>query len=131
MVRGLGGQHARPRGGPRRSPPTTVGCRARRTVPVRRRRRQWLTPRDGQDRRVPSMAGRDVAWVAEAAGVEPGYVERLVDAGILGPPATDGYGPGDARRAALVRMLEIGGLPLDGIAAAVRQGTLSLAFVDL
>jgi len=77
------------------------------------------------------MTEHDAAWVAEVAGVEPTYVARLVDLGILGPPASDGYGPGDARRAALVRMLEVGGLPLDGLAAAVRRDRLSLAFVDL
>src|SRR5262245_1942109 len=73
-------------------------------------RRQRPTPGRGGTVEFPSMTGHDLAWVAEVAGVEPGYVERLAEAGILGPPAPDGYGPGDARRAALVRMLEIGGL---------------------
>src|SRR5262245_856191 len=77
------------------------------------------------------MTGLDVEWVAEVAGVEPAYVARLAELGILDPSAADGYGPGDARRAALVRMLEVGGLPLNGIAAAVRRDKLSLAFVDL
>jgi len=77
------------------------------------------------------MTRHDATWAAEVAGVEPAYVVRLADLGILDPPAPDGYGPGDARRAALVRMLEGGGLPLEGIAAAIRDGTLSLAFVDL
>jgi adenylate cyclase len=77
------------------------------------------------------MAEGDAAWVAEAAGVEPAYIARLAELGILGPLELSGYGPGDARRAALVRTLELAGLPLEGIAAAVRQGTLSLAFVDL
>src|SRR5690242_3609481 len=76
------------------------------------------------------MVEHDAAWAAEAAGTEQAYVVRLSELGILGPEGPSGYGPGDARRAALVRTLELGGLPLDQIAAAVHQGRLSLGFVD-
>jgi len=77
------------------------------------------------------MIEHDAAWVAETAGVELAYVARLADLGVLGPSGPGGFSAGDARRAALVRTLELGGLPLDAIAAAVRQGGLSLDFVDL
>jgi adenylate cyclase len=76
------------------------------------------------------MIGHDAAWVAEAAGVDEAYVVRLSGLGILAPETPSGYGAGDARRAALVRTLELGGLPLEHIATAVREGRLSLGFVD-
>jgi len=76
------------------------------------------------------MVEHDAAWVAEAAGIEQAYVIRLSELGILGPPAPSGYGAGDARRAALVRTLDLGGLPPEHIATAVREGRLSLGFVD-
>jgi adenylate cyclase len=68
--------------------------------------------------------------VARRAGVDPDYVDRLVEVGILKPGPGDALSPGDVRRARWVRSLELAGVPLDGIAAAVRQGTLSFSFLD-
>jgi adenylate cyclase len=68
--------------------------------------------------------------VARRAGVEPDYVDRLVELGILRPGTGDGFSPGDVRRASWVRSLERAGVPLDGLAAAVRQGDLSFSFMD-
>ncbi len=73
----------------------------------------------------------DRADAAQRAGVEPAYVDRLLELEVLAPGAADGrFTDGDVRRLALVKMLEGSGLPLDGIAAAVRDGKLSLAFMD-
>jgi adenylate cyclase len=69
--------------------------------------------------------------VAQRAGVDAGYVDSLVELGILTPGARDTYSPGDARRARLMQSLERAGVPLDGMASAVRDGALSLAFLDL
>jgi len=69
--------------------------------------------------------------VAQRAGVDPDYVARLVELGILTPGEGETFSPGDARRARLVQSLERAGVPLDGMAAAVRNGALSLAFLDL
>ncbi len=66
---------------------------------------------------------------ARRAGVKPEYVDRLVGLGILGPSG-GAFSKGDVRRIALMETLERAGLPLDGIAAAIGQGRLSLSFMD-
>lgn len=76
------------------------------------------------------MSGLDIADVAARAGVDAAYVERLVDLGAVAPDGDGRFGPGDVRRVTLVRTLERSGVPLEGIGAAVRDGALSLAFVD-
>jgi adenylate cyclase len=68
--------------------------------------------------------------VAQRAGVDPDYVDRLVELGILTPAAGQAFSPGDALRARWVQSLERAGAPLDGIAAAVRDGALSLSYLD-
>jgi class 3 adenylate cyclase len=70
--------------------------------------------------------------LAERAGVAVDYVRRLVDLGILAAPDADStFSEGDIRRVRLVHGLEAGGLPLEEMATAVRDGDLSLAFLDL
>jgi class 3 adenylate cyclase/DNA-binding transcriptional MerR regulator len=70
--------------------------------------------------------------MAERAGVDLGYVDRLVELGILVPPESGSlFSAGDVRRLRLVRGLEEGGLPLEGIGTAVRNGDLSFGFLDL
>jgi class 3 adenylate cyclase len=68
--------------------------------------------------------------VARRAGVDPSYVDRLVEVGVLRPGAGDSFSPGDVRRARWVQGLERAGVPLDGMAAAVRDGALSFTFLD-
>jgi adenylate cyclase len=67
---------------------------------------------------------------ARKAGVEPDYVDRLVELGILKPGNDQLFSLGDARRARWVHALERAGVPLDGLAAAERDGTFSLSFLD-
>jgi adenylate cyclase len=69
--------------------------------------------------------------VARRAGVDPDYVDRLVELGILTPAAGDAFSPGDALRARWLRSLEQAGVPLDGVAAAIRDGSLSFSFLDV
>jgi adenylate cyclase len=70
--------------------------------------------------------------LAERAAVHVGYVDRLVELGILvSPRSGSSFSTGDVRRLRLVRGLEEGGLPLEGISAAVRDGDLSFRFLDL
>jgi adenylate cyclase len=69
--------------------------------------------------------------VARRAGVDPDYVDRLVGVGILKPGPGDAFSAGDVRRARWVRSLERAGVPLEGMADAVRQGTLSFSFLDV
>jgi adenylate cyclase len=63
--------------------------------------------------------------------VDPEYVDRLVELGILRPGTGDAFSQGDVRRARWVRGLERAGVPLNGLAAAVRDGALSFAFMDV
>ena len=68
--------------------------------------------------------------VAGRAGVEPDYVDRLVKLGILRPGSDDTFSTGDVRRARWVQSFERAGVPLEGLAAAVRDGTLSFSYLD-
>jgi class 3 adenylate cyclase len=68
--------------------------------------------------------------VARRAGVDPGYVDRLVELGILQPSENDALSQGDVLRARWVHSLDVAGVPLEGMAAAVRDGTLSFSYLD-
>ena len=68
--------------------------------------------------------------VARKAGVDPAYVDRLVELGILTPGTGDAFSTGDVRRARWVRSWEDAGVPLEGMAAAVREGVLSFSYLD-
>ena len=74
-----------------------------------------------------TYAGGDAA---ERAGVEPSYLARLVELGILTPAEPDRFSPGDVRRVIMARTLEGAGIPLDGVADAIRRGALGLDFLD-
>jgi class 3 adenylate cyclase len=67
---------------------------------------------------------------AERVGVDPSYLLRLVDLGILAPEDPDRFSPGDVRRALMANSLEGAGIPLDGVAAGIQSGALSLSFLD-
>jgi adenylate cyclase len=68
--------------------------------------------------------------VAESAGVDPDYVDRLVGLGILRPDSGTTFSPGDVRRARWVQSFERAGVPLEGMATAVRDGALSFSYLD-
>ena len=68
--------------------------------------------------------------VAERAGVDTAYVDRLVELGILRPGSGTTFSSGDVRRARWVQSFERAGVPLEGIAAAVRDGALSFSYLD-
>jgi class 3 adenylate cyclase len=69
--------------------------------------------------------------VARRSGVAPEYLDRLVELGILTPAAGGEFSPGDVLRARWLQSLERAGVPLAGIAAAVRDGALSFSFMDV
>jgi adenylate cyclase len=71
---------------------------------------------------------REVA--AERVGVEPSYLARLVDLGILVPDEADRFSPGDVRRVLLARSLEDAGISLEEVADAIKRGALSIDFLD-
>ena len=77
------------------------------------------------------MKGLSAAELADLAGVTRGEVERLVGLGILA--ARDGAGPftqADVPKVRLATACERAGLPMEGIASAVRAGRLSFAFLE-
>jgi adenylate cyclase len=83
----------------------------------------------------PSPAGRSdelsATELAARAGISSEEVERLVSFGILVP--RDGSRPFravDALKIRVARACEEGGLPMKGMAEAVRAGLLSFAFVE-
>jgi adenylate cyclase len=77
------------------------------------------------------VSGYSRQEVAQRAGVDPGYLDRLVELGILTPASADAFSPGDALRARWLQSLERAGVPLEGLAAAVRDGALSFSFLDV
>jgi adenylate cyclase len=78
-----------------------------------------------------AVSGYTREEVAQRAGVDPEYLDRLVELGILTPAAGDVFSPGDALRARWLQSLERAGVPLEGLAAAVRDGVLSFSFLDV
>jgi adenylate cyclase len=77
------------------------------------------------------MKGLSAAGLADLAGVTEAEVQRLVELGIL--VARDGVGPfleADVQKVRLATACEQAGLPMAGIAAAIRAGRLSFAFLE-
>jgi class 3 adenylate cyclase len=69
--------------------------------------------------------------VADGAGVEPGYVDTLVELGILAPAPDGGFSPGATRAVRVIRDLERSGLTLDSIAGAVEADELDFRMFDM
>lgn len=76
------------------------------------------------------MDGISERDVAERAGVEPGYVTRLIEVGVLAPSVDGAFTEGDVRRARLYQGLERTGLPLEAIREALDAGELSFGWLD-
>jgi adenylate cyclase len=77
------------------------------------------------------MPGLSQSELAARAGVDPDFVEQLVQLGIL-EPADDGrLSEGDVQRARIIETLERAGLPLQGLGEALSRGVLSLDFMDI
>ena len=66
---------------------------------------------------------------ARRAGLEVDYLDRLEALGLV-TALDDRYSAGQVRRAQLVRTLDQSGIPLEGLAAGVRHGAISLDFVE-
>jgi adenylate cyclase len=69
--------------------------------------------------------------LAALANVPADDVERLTELGILAPgPGDEPFTHGDVHRVRLVMACQRAGLPLERIGAAIRDGRLSLSYVD-
>jgi adenylate cyclase len=82
----------------------------------------------------PEQAARlteySIGDVADRAGVANDYVLMLVELGILSSDPDGHFSEGDVRRVRLLQTLERAGMRLQGVAAAVRSGKLSLGFLN-
>jgi adenylate cyclase len=67
---------------------------------------------------------------AERADVSADFIDRLVGLGIIAADPNGAFSTGDIKRASLVRALDESGIALDGLAAAIAAGKLSLDFLD-
>ncbi|MFI5255341.1 MAG: adenylate/guanylate cyclase domain-containing protein [Candidatus Limnocylindrales bacterium] len=76
------------------------------------------------------MGGYSRQEAAERAGVAVDEVTSLVEWGILVPDDNDCFSSGDVNRIVLIGSLVAAGIPLDGMAARLRSGDWSLAFLD-
>jgi adenylate cyclase len=76
------------------------------------------------------MTEYSIGHVADRAGVANDYVVMLVELGILSSAPDGHFSEGDVRRIRLMQTLERAGMPLQGVAAAVQSGNLSLGFLD-
>ncbi|HEU4399974.1 MAG TPA: adenylate/guanylate cyclase domain-containing protein [Actinomycetota bacterium] len=77
------------------------------------------------------MEPLSAAGLAELAGATEAEVERMVTLGILVP--RDGAAPflaTDVQKVRLAKACEEAGLPMEGIASAIRAGRLSFAFLE-
>src|SRR6266487_2241320 len=77
------------------------------------------------------MGALSASELADLAGVTKAEVDRMVGLGIL--VARDGAGPfraADAQKVRLATACEQAGLPMDGIASAIRAGRLSFTFLE-
>jgi adenylate cyclase len=70
------------------------------------------------------------AEAAQRAGLTAEFVERLIGLGILTPDHDDRLSVGDVRRAQMAQMLEGAGISAEDLAAGLRQGVLTLNFMD-
>ena len=76
------------------------------------------------------MDSYDLTEAAKRSGVSADELRAFVDQGILTPDAEDRFTPRLLRRAGVVKALVDAGLPLDGLAIAIRDDAVSLDFID-
>jgi len=77
------------------------------------------------------MAENSIGAVASRAGVDQDFVGRMIELGIVSSGEGGDFSEGDVRRVRLMQTLDRAGVPLDGVAAAIRRGVLSLDFMDM
>jgi adenylate cyclase len=68
--------------------------------------------------------------VANRAGVEPTFVDRVAELGIVPLDPDGAFSPRAARHVRILRSLDEAGLPLRAVAEAIHRNDLTLNFVD-
>ena len=79
---------------------------------------------------IPPVGTYSKKQAGERAGVSPEYLDRLVELKIVRPDDDGGFSAGQVKRAQLTQSLDTAGIPLDGLAAAIERGAISLDFLD-
>jgi adenylate cyclase len=72
----------------------------------------------------------DLPEAAERSGVKADELARFVELGILTPHDDGRFSAGHLRRAGLVKSLVASGVALEGLGAAIRNGAVTLDFLD-
>jgi hypothetical protein len=62
------------------------------------------------------------ADAAKRSGVDLGYIDRLIELGVISPDRTDLLTKGDLRRAQMAQTLEYAGIGLESRAASIKGG---------
>jgi adenylate cyclase len=70
------------------------------------------------------------AEAAHRVGLEPAYFDKLEHAGLLSITSDGRLSRGQTRRAQIIHTLEQSGVPLEGLAAGLTSGDVSLDFVE-
>jgi adenylate cyclase len=68
--------------------------------------------------------------VARRAGVEPGYMKRILESGMLATGEDESLSPADVPKVRLIETLERSGVSFEGIATAIRKGSISMDFME-
>jgi class 3 adenylate cyclase len=76
------------------------------------------------------MAEYSRTEAATRAGLDPSQIDRLIALGVITPDGNGRLTRGDVRRAQMVQTLENAGIPVDRLAAGIRDGHLELGFMD-
>lgn len=69
------------------------------------------------------------ADVAHRSGIDPSFIDRLCELGILNAPEGS-FTEGDMRRARILHSMSAAGLPLEAVGEAIQRGLVDLGFVD-
>jgi adenylate cyclase len=72
----------------------------------------------------------DLDEAAERSGLSVDELRRFVELAIIRPGAAERFSRGDLRRAAMVHSLVASGVPVENLAAAIRDGAISFDFLD-
>lgn len=76
------------------------------------------------------MSPYNIDDAAGRAGVRPESITRLTELGILSPDDHGRFSAADVRTIQVIHSLERAGMALEGVAALVRKGAMSLDFIE-
>ncbi len=76
------------------------------------------------------METYDTAEAAERTGIPAADLTRMVELGIIEPDGPGEFTGGNLRKIGVVNALMAAGIPMDGLGAAIRQGRVTLDFLD-